>query len=115
MKIALHSVLRHGQQEAYEREHAAVWPQLLAALQRAGINDWTIWRSGPHLFHLVEADDFAGAMRQLADDPINTKWQEHMAGFVDHFEENPQGEAGLALRHVWTLTEQSNAHTEEPS
>lgn len=109
MKIALHSVLRDGKEEAYEREHATVWPDLLQVLQRAGIRDWVIWRSGRHLFHLVDADDFAAAMAQLADDPVNRRWQEHMASFVDHFEENPHGTGGLGLRHVWTLTAQPAA------
>ena len=105
--IALHSVLREGQEAAYETEHATVWPDLLAALQAAGIRDWRIWRSGRHLFHLVDTDDFAGAMATLADSPVNARWQEHMAAFVDHFEENPDGVAGRSLRHVWTLSEQS--------
>ena len=107
MTIALHSVLREGQEEAYEREHTQVWPDLLALLQSAGIRDWTIWRSGRHLFHVVDADDFTGAMAKLGGEPVNARWQEHMAAFVDHFEENPDGEAGLALRHVWTLTQQA--------
>ena len=109
MTVALHSVLRDGQEEAYEKEHATVWPDLLAALRAAGIRDWSIWRSGRHLFHLVDTDDFAGAMATLADSPVNARWQQHMAAFVDHFEENPDGQAGLSLRHVWTLSEQSRA------
>ncbi len=114
MTVALHSVLRDGQEDAYEKEHAAVWPDLLAALQAAGIRDWTIWRSGRLLVHVVDTDDFAGAMDRLAGDPVNARWQEHMAAFVDHFEDNPEGAAGLGLRHVWTLTEQSRA-TEAPA
>lgn len=112
MKLALHSVLREGQEEAYESEHAAVPPDLLDALQRAGIQDWTIWRSGRHLFHVVETDDFDAAMAQLATDAVNARWQEHMKAFVDHFEEHPDGAAGLGLRHVWTMRQQAGM-TEE--
>ncbi len=107
MRVALHSVLREGQEEAYEREHATVWPDLLAALQRVGIREWTIWRSGRHLFHVVDADDFDRAMAELQHDPVNERWQAHMAAFVDHFEADPDGAAGMGLRHVWTLTEQA--------
>ena len=114
MTIALHSVLREGQEAAYEEEHARVWPELLATMQAAGIRDWTIWRSGRHLFHLVDTDDFAGARTRLADDPVDQRWQQHMAAFVDHFEENEAGEAGLSLRHVWTMTEQSRATEGRP-
>ena len=107
MKVALHSVLRDGQEEAYEREHATIWPDVLAALQRVGVREWTIWRSGRHLFHVVDADDFAGAMATLEHDPVNERWQAHMAAFVDHFETDPDGAAGLGIRHVWTLSEQA--------
>ncbi len=107
MRVALHSVLREGQEEAYEREHARIWPDVLAALQRVGVREWVIWRSGSHLFHMVEADDFAGAMAALEHDPVNERWQEHMAAFVDHFEADPDGAAGLGLRHVWTMSEQT--------
>jgi len=107
MRVALHSVLREGREEAYEREHARVWPDLLAALQRVGIREWTIWRSGRNLFHLIEADEVAASLAALALDPVDERWQAHMAAFVDHFEGDPDGVAGIGLRRVWTLTEQA--------
>jgi L-rhamnose mutarotase len=112
MKVALHSILREGQEAAYEREHATVWPELVEIMRGVGIQDWSIWRSGRHLFHLVEVDDFATAMAALADDPVNERWQRHMATFVDHFE-GPSGEegGGRPLAHVWTLAEQPGQST----
>jgi L-rhamnose mutarotase len=117
MTAALHSVLREGQEEAYDREHARIWPDVLAALREAGIRDWTIWRSGRHLFHLVETDDFAAAMTALAGNPADQRWQQHMAAYVDHFESHPDGEAGRALRRVWRLRDQEREqeHAATPS
>ncbi len=106
MRAALHGILREGREEAYEREHAVVWPDLLAALQRAGIREWIIWRSGRDLFHVVEADDFDRAVADLEHDPANERWQAHMAAFVDHFESGPDG-AGPRL--VWTMSAQGAA------
>ncbi|WP_165958735.1 VOC family protein [Actinomadura sp. KC345] len=105
-RVALHSVLREGRGDDYEREHAAVPDDLLAALRRAGIRDWTIWRSGRHLFHLVDADDLARAGEILAGDPADRAWQEHMAAFVDRFEPGRDERTG-ALAKVWTLREQA--------
>lgn len=105
MMIALHSILRDGQESAYEREHATVPGDLLAALRRAGIRDWTIWRSGRHLFHLVDADDFARALEILAEDPADQRWQEHMAAFVDHFEPGRDAKTG-ELPLVWNMRAQ---------
>jgi L-rhamnose mutarotase len=105
MTIALHSVLREGCEAAYDDEHRAVWPDLLAALQKAGIDEWRIWRSGRHLFHLVETGDFERAMARLADDPVNQRWQAHINTIVDHFEEGP---SGMPLQFVWSLAEQAS-------
>ena len=101
--VALHSVLREGMEEAYDTEHATVWPDLAASLRAAGITEWRIWRSGRHLFHLVECDDFAAAMEQLAHDPVNERWQAHINQIVDHFE---PGIDGMALGRVWSLVGQ---------
>ena len=105
MRVALHSVLRPGQEAAYEQAHAAIAGELMASLRRAGIRDWTIWRSGTDLFHLVDCDDFDAAMARLAEDPVNQRWQQDVALYVDHFVTDAD-EAQLALRLVWTLTVQ---------
>jgi L-rhamnose mutarotase len=105
-RIALHSRLIEGTETAYETEHATVWPELITAMRRAGIRDWTIWRSGRDLFHLVDCADFDAAVEQLATDPVDQRWQQHMARFVESFAENPEGAAGKGLRHVWTMSEQ---------
>ncbi len=103
-RLALHSRLIPGTEEAYEREHARVWPELITVMREVGIHDWSIWRSGRDLFHLVECDDFEAAVATLADDPVDRRWQEHMGQFVESFAQNAEG--GMALRHVWTMSEQ---------
>lgn len=106
MRVALHSILQDEQEAAYEQAHAKIWPDLLEVMRDFGIRDWTIWRSGRHLFHLVEVDDFEAATAALADDPVNKRWQQHMGAFVDRFE-GPSGEEEFApLHHVWTMAEQ---------
>ncbi|MFI0735468.1 L-rhamnose mutarotase [Streptomyces sp. NPDC021225] len=75
MRVALHSVLKEGQEAGYEEVHATVPADLLEALGRAGITNWRIWRSGRHLFHLVDCEDFAAAMAALDQDPVNHRWQ----------------------------------------
>jgi L-rhamnose mutarotase len=112
-KIALHSRLIPGTEDAYETEHAAVWPELITAMHRAGIADWTIWRSGRDLFHLVECDDFDAAIAQLSTDPVDRRWQQHMSRYVESFADNPDGDAGRGLRRVWTMSEQLAAEVEQ--
>lgn len=106
MRVALHSVLREGQDHNYEVAHATVPSDLAESLRVAGIRDWTIWRSGQDLFHLVEADDFVSAMNQLAHDPVNERWQDYMAQFVDHFESVSDDVDGMVLARVWNFGDQ---------
>jgi L-rhamnose mutarotase len=107
-RLALHSRLIPGTEEAYEIEHARVWPELIAVMNAAGITDWSIWRSGSDLFHLVECDDYEAAVAKLSGDPVDKRWQEHMSQFVAGFAQNPDGLAGQSLRHVWTMSEQAD-------
>ncbi len=113
MGVALHSLLRHGQELGYEAAHERIPDDLLALLQRVGIRDWRIWRSGADLFHLVDCDDFEGALRRLAEDPVDKRWQETMAAYVEGFADNPDGVAGMGLRHVWSLSEQAASTKDE--
>jgi L-rhamnose mutarotase len=105
-RLALHSRLIPGTEEAYEREHARVWPELITVMNRAGIRDWSIWRSGRDLFHLVDCDDYPAAVAQLANDPVDQRWQTHMSQFVESFAQNEDGTQ--PLNHVWTMSEQTD-------
>ncbi|MEO3753180.1 L-rhamnose mutarotase [Streptomyces sp. B6B3] len=110
MRVALHSVLVEGQEAGYEEAHRVVPEELMTALRGAGIREWTIWRSGRHLFHLVECDDFAAALERLAADPADARWQRYIGVYVDHFETtegSPASGPTMALGQVWDLAAQA--------
>jgi len=106
MRVALHSLLLPGQERAYERAHAAVPPEMVAALQEAGVRDWGIWRSGDNLFHVVDCTDFESTMAALAEDPRNHRWLEQMSAYVGGLTPDL---SRLTMAHVWTLTGQLEA------
>lgn len=114
MRVALHSVLREGHEEAYDAAHATIPDDLVAAFARVGIHDWSIWRSGRDLFHLVECDDFEKAMRLLEDDPADRRWQASIGRHVDHFVVGADGRS-TALLPVWTLTAQRDGGRSAPA
>jgi L-rhamnose mutarotase len=103
--VALHSVLRAGREEEYDVAHARIPDDLVAAHRRVGIEDWQIWRSGSHVFHLVLCDDFEAAIDALKHDPANERWQAFIGPYVDHFERNPSG--GVELPLVWRMNDQA--------
>ena len=49
--------LRLGAEEEYERRHREVWPEVLAAIGRAGIGGYTIFRHERWLFSYFELPD----------------------------------------------------------
>lgn len=69
---------KQGMEEEYKKRHEAVYPELLAALKRVGISNYSIFMRGTQLYAYMETDDFEGAMTQLALDPANQKWQDDM-------------------------------------
>jgi L-rhamnose mutarotase len=104
--VALHSVLAPGAEADYEREHQRIPDDLVASFARIGIHDWTIWRSGRHLFHLVDCDDYAAAMAALVGDPADEAWQARIGRYVEGFAGSGEGPDGQVLPVVWRLTEQ---------
>ncbi|MGS2619710.1 L-rhamnose mutarotase [Micromonospora sp. LZ34] len=103
MRVALHTRLRPGAEEAYEAAHREVPEELLAAIRAAGASDWTIWRSGLDLFHLVECDDYARLIAEVGALPVNEAWQARMAGLLDVVHDYSAEGAAKGLPAVWEL------------
>ena len=68
--------LRPDRIDDYERLHAAVWPGVLAAIHRAKIRNYTIYRHETRLFASFEyvGDDFGSDMARMAADPVIKEW-----------------------------------------
>lgn len=98
---ALHTVLKAGSEEEYDRVHAVIPADVDAALRAGGVRSWRIWRDGVHLFHLVECDDFAATREFLLDHPANVRWQARMAALLDVADNYGSGDNSLPL--VWEL------------
>ena len=106
MRVALHSTLRSGAIDGYRATHLRIPDDLVAAFDRVGIHDWTIWRSGDRLFHLVVCDDFDSAIRALEHDPANVAWQADIGRYVEVFRGPDGQEAFTPLEQVWDLASQ---------
>jgi L-rhamnose mutarotase len=100
--VALRSLLRAGCEAGYDAAHVRIPDDLLEAHRRAGIRDWSIWRSGRDLFHLVECDDLQAAFDALDGDPANERWQDFIGDYVESFNPRP-------LPLVWRMREQADS------
>ena len=72
-----------GQEAEYRRRHAAVWPDMLAALKDAGCRDYSIFIRDSDLFAYLVVDDFAAFRASMAGSPVNDRWQAEMAALID--------------------------------
>ena len=72
-----------GREAAYRQRHAAVWPEMLAALKSAGCRDYSIFIRGADLFAYLEVDDFARFRATMAASPVDARWQAEMAELID--------------------------------
>ena len=70
--------LNPGVGEAYDKAHAEVWPEMLALLKSAGIQEYSIFRRDQLLFLTFKAVDFETTWKKLENDPVNLRWQEYM-------------------------------------
>ncbi len=70
-----------GAAEAYDKAHAAVWPEMLALLKSAGISEYSIFRRDELLFLTFHAVDFEATWSRLENDPVNLRWQQAMAPY----------------------------------
>lgn len=103
MRVALHTRLKPGTEEAYERAHREVPPELVAAIRAAGAREWTIWRSGLDLFHVIDCDDYGRLLGELAELPVNVAWQARMGEFLDVVHDYSAEGADKGLPVAWRL------------
>ena len=99
--IALHTRIAEGSEADYVREHRQIPDELDPALRRAGVCSWRIWRDGRDLFHLLEVEDYRAMRRQLAEDPANQRWQQHINQFLEVADSYEGADDGI--EHVWSL------------
>ena len=105
MQRALHTRLKEGAAEAYDRLHACVPDDLAVALREAGVRDWRIWRDGLDVFHLVDVEDYAAMREFLRDHPANLAWQARVTPLQSLPDDYSGGDDGLPW--VWSLSAQS--------
>lgn len=93
-KIAFRMRLNRGQKEEYRKRHDEIWPELVALLKDAGIQDYSIhldeetnllfgvlWRKPDHKMDALPADH------------VMQRWWTHMS---DIMEAHPSGEPVVA-------------------
>jgi L-rhamnose mutarotase len=102
-RVAFQLTIRPGRTEAYDESHRHVWPEMLQALKRVGISNYSIFRRDRLLILVLEVDDFERAWGKLDKDPVNLRWQKEMAPLFEPLAGLEPGERFPMMREVFYL------------
>ncbi len=91
-----------GKLEEYKRRHAAIWPEMVEVLKRAGISNYSIWNTGDELFGYYECENRDEAARIQAESPVVDRWNEYMKD-VMVMEMDPVTGAQPLMEEAWYL------------
>ena len=99
--------VRPDRLEEYRRRHAAVWPEMLAALRDAGWHDYSLFlRDDGLLVGVFRTDDLDAARAAMAATEVNARWQAEMAPFFTGLSGRGPDEGFLLLEEVFHLEDQ---------
>ncbi|MFF5262740.1 L-rhamnose mutarotase [Actinomadura viridis] len=76
--------------EEYRERHAAVWPEMRAALRDTGWRNYSLFlREDGLLVGYLETDDFEAALEGMERTEVNARWQAEMAPFFEDLDGRP--------------------------
>lgn len=81
MRRAWIMTLKAGAEAEYACRHAAIWPELAAAILAGGVTSFSIYREGLTLFAYQELDDSAPQAAEPA--PVMWRWWREMAALME--------------------------------
>jgi L-rhamnose mutarotase len=93
--------------DEYSERHAAVWPDMLRALDESGWHCYSIFaRPDGLLIGYVEAEDLARAQAAMAATEVNARWQAEMSRYFVGLQGQRPDEGLLLLKEIFNLDDQ---------
>jgi L-rhamnose mutarotase len=108
-RVCFQLQVKPGHLEAYREAHAAVWPEMLRALDATGWRNYSIFvRPDGLVIGYFETDDLDANLAGMAATEVNARWQAAMA---EHFEDLdvPADQGMVQLTEVFNLADQLDA------
>ncbi|UFS61242.1 L-rhamnose mutarotase [Subtercola endophyticus] len=84
MKVCFEMQVKPDRLAEYRRRHAAVWPEMLRAIERSGRHNYSLFaRDDGLIIGYFEVDDLDESQRLLAADPATAGWEADMLDFFE--------------------------------
>lgn len=90
----------------YEQWHANVWPEIIASIRDAGIEDMEIFRVGNRLMMIMEVSETFDFAAKSAADATNAKvqeWETLMWNFQQPLPFAKNGEKWMLMEKIFSL------------
>lgn len=91
---------------AYEQWHANVWPEIIASIRDAGIEQMEIFRVGNRLMMMMEVNESFDFAAKAAADAANTtvqEWETLMWNFQQPLPFAAEGEKWMLMKKIFSL------------
>ncbi|NDA60582.1 MAG: L-rhamnose mutarotase [Chitinophagia bacterium] len=91
---------------AYEQWHTKVWPEIIASIRDAGIEQMEIFRVGNRLMMIMEVSksfDFATKAAADANNEKVQEWESLMWNFQQPLPFSKNGEKWMLMEKIFTL------------
>lgn len=112
-RVCFQLQVRPARLAEYKRRHAAVWPEMLRALQATGWHNYSLFlRDDGLLIGYVETPSLADALAGMAAMDVNARWQAEMAEFFEDLGDARPDTGFLQLEEVFHLEDQLARCTE---
>ena len=103
-RICFQLQVRPDRLDEYRERHAAVWPEMLAALSTAGWRNYSLFLApSGMLIGYLETDDLEAALASMERTEVNARWQAEMAEFFQGLEGQRPDEGLRRLEEVFHL------------
>lgn len=102
-RIAFQLRIKADKIAEYDRAHRKVWPELLAEMERFGVQEYSIFRRGQQLFLYMRVPDFEKLLDQLASSEVNQRWQKLMAPLFEPVPGINPGETFATMQEVFYM------------
>ena len=91
----------------YAERHAAVWPEMLRAIEASGRRNYSLFlRADGLLIGYYETDDDTASQAALEQDPRTAAWEAEMAGFFVALDGARPDQGAPRLAEVFHLEDQ---------
>lgn len=90
----------------YEKMHREVWPEIIASIKNADVDNLEIYRTGNRLFMILEVNDEFSFEKKAGMDAANEKvqeWEKLMWNYQQALPKSKPGEKWVLMDKIFTL------------